>query len=426
MTASPTGAFAYRNGVLHAESVPLSRIAEAVGTPFYCYSTAALEAHYSAYAGAFAGQDAGVCYAVKANSNLAVIRCLARLGAGADVVSGGEMRRALAAGIPAGRIVFSGVGKTREEMRAALEAGIHQINVESIPELEALSEVAASLGVEAPIAFRVNPDVDAKTHAKIATGKKENKFGIDHDHARAVYARAAGLPGIKPVAIAVHIGSQLTDLAPFRAAYERVAALLHELRADGHDIRRLDLGGGLGITYKNERPPELADYAAMVRSITGNLGCRITLEPGRSLVGNAGVLVSRVLYVKEGLHRRFVIVDAAMNDLVRPALYDAYHGIVPVAEPDPAARTEPFDVVGPVCESGDTFALQRLLPPLAAGDAVAFLSAGAYGAVMASTYNSRPLVPEVLVNGADFAVVRPRPSVEEMLAAERVPDWLAG
>ncbi|WP_448206371.1 diaminopimelate decarboxylase [Azospirillum sp. sgz302134] len=417
-------AFAYRNGVLHAESVPLTRIAESVGTPFYCYSTAALEAHYSAYAGAFAGQDAGVCYAVKANSNLAVIHTFARLGAGADVVSGGEMQRALAGGIPAGRIVFSGVGKTRAEMRAALEAGIHQINVESIPEAEALSEVAASLGVVAPIAFRVNPDVDAKTHAKISTGKKENKFGIDYDHAREVYAQAARLPGIKPVSIAVHIGSQLTDLAPFRAAYERVAALLHVLREDGHDIQRLDLGGGLGITYKNETPPDLADYAAMVRSITGNLGCRITLEPGRSLVGNAGILVSSVIYVKEGLHRRFVIVDAAMNDLIRPALYEAYHGIVPVTEPDTAALKEPFDVVGPVCESGDTFALQRMLPPMAADDLVAFLSAGAYGAVMSSSYNTRPLIPEVLVNGADFAVIRPRPSVEEMLAAERVPDWL--
>ncbi|MBP2313041.1 diaminopimelate decarboxylase [Azospirillum soli] len=419
-------AFAYRNGVLHAESVPLSKIAESVGTPFYCYSTAALEAHYGAYAGAFADQDAGVCYAVKANSNLAVIRTFARMGAGADVVSGGEMQRALAGGIPAERIVFSGVGKTRAEMRAALEAGIHQINVESIPEVEALSEVATSLGVVAPIAFRVNPDVDAKTHAKISTGKKENKFGIDYDHAREVYAQAAKLPGIKPVSIAVHIGSQLTDLAPFRAAYERVAALLHVLREDGHDIRRLDLGGGLGITYKNERPPELADYAAMVRSLTGNLGCRITLEPGRSLVGNAGILVSSVIFVKQGLHRRFVIVDAAMNDLIRPALYEAYHGIVPVTEPDPTAPTEPFDVVGPVCESGDTFALQRLLPPMGADDLIAFLSAGAYGAVMSSSYNTRPLIPEVLVNGDQFAVIRPRPTVEDMLKAERVPDWLKG
>ncbi|MFL7904564.1 diaminopimelate decarboxylase [Azospirillum argentinense] len=417
-------AFAYRNGVMHAESVPLSKIAAEVGTPFYCYSTAALEAHYSAYAGAFAGQDADVCYAVKANSNLAVIRAFARLGAGADVVSGGEMRRALAGGIPAGKIIFSGVGKTREEMRAALEAGIHQINVESIPEVEALSEVAVSLGVTAPIAFRVNPDVDAKTHAKIATGKKENKFGVDYDHAREVYAQAAKLPGIKPVAIAVHIGSQLTDLAPFRAAYERVAALLHVLREDGHDITRLDLGGGLGIVYKHEAPPDIADYAAMVKSITGNLGCRISLEPGRSLVGNAGILVSRVIYLKQGLHRRFVIIDAAMNDLIRPTLYEAYHGIVPVIEPAKGAATEPYDVVGPVCESGDTFALQRALPAMARDELVAILSAGAYGAVMSSTYNTRPLIPEVLVNGDRFSVIRPRVSVEELLALDRVPDWL--
>lgn len=422
--SAPMGAFAYRYGVLHAESVSVNEVARAVGTPFYLYSTAALEAHYSAYAGAFAGQDAGVCYALKANSNLAVIRTFAKLGAGGDVVSVGEMKRALAGGIPPERIVFSGVGKTREELRAALEAGIHQINVESIPELEALSAVASSLGVVAPIAIRVNPDVDAKTHAKIATGKKENKFGIDYDQARDIYKIAASLPGIKPVSIAVHIGSQLTDLAPFRAAYERVAALLHQLRADGHDIQRLDLGGGLGITYKNEAPPDLADYAAMVRSITGNLGCRVTLEPGRSLVGNAGILVSRVIYVKQGLHRRFAIVDAAMNDLIRPSLYEAYHGIIPVAEPESGSALEPYDVVGPVCESGDTFAVQRPLPPLADDDLVAFLSAGAYGAAMSSTYNTRPLIPEVLVNGDRFAVIRPRPTVEEMLAAERVPDWL--
>ncbi len=423
-SSAPMGPFAYRYGVLHAESVSVHDIARDVGTPFYLYSTAALEAHYSAYAGAFAGQDAGVCYALKANSNLAVIRTFARLGAGADVVSVGEMKRALAGGIPPERIVFSGVGKTREELREALEAKIHQINVESIPELEALSAVASSLGVVAPIAIRVNPDVDAKTHAKIATGKKENKFGIDYDQARDIYKLAAALPGIKPVSIAVHIGSQLTDLAPFRAAYERVAALLHQLRADGHDIQRLDLGGGLGITYKNEAPPDLADYAAMVRSITGNLGCRVTLEPGRSLVGNAGILVSRVIYVKQGLHRRFAIVDAAMNDLIRPSLYEAYHGIIPVTEPESGAGLEPFDVVGPVCESGDTFAVQRPLPPLADDDLVAFLSAGAYGAAMSSTYNTRPLIPEVLVNGDRFAVIRPRPTVEEMLAAERVPDWL--
>ncbi|MGQ9368865.1 diaminopimelate decarboxylase [Azospirillum sp. A39] len=415
--------FAYRNGVLHAEGVALPVIAEAVGTPFYCYSSAALTANHRAYAGAFEGQDVSVCYAVKANSNLAVIGTFAALGAGADVVSEGEMRRALAAGVPASRIVFSGVGKTRGEMRAALEAGIHQLNVESVPELEALSEVATSMGVAAPIAIRVNPDVDAKTHAKIATGKKENKFGIDWDHARDVYARAAALPGIAPVGIAVHIGSQLTDLAPFRAAFERVVELLHVLRADGIDISRLDLGGGLGIRYRDETPPDLPAYAGMVRSITGNLGCRVTVEPGRSLVGNAGILVAKVIYVKQGLHRRFLIVDAAMNDLIRPTLYDAYHAILPVAEPGPHPEIAPIDVVGPVCESGDTFALQRPLPAMASDDLVAFASAGAYGAVMSSTYNTRPLAPEVLVRDDRFAVVRRRPSVEEMLAAEQVPDW---
>lgn len=416
--------FAYRDGILHAEDVALTAIAETVGTPFYCYSSAALRANWAAFAGAFAGQDVGVCYAVKANSNLAVIRTFAEQGAGADVVSEGEMRRALAAGVPPERIVFSGIGKTRAEMHAALSAGIFQLNVESIPELEALSEVATAMGVTANIAFRVNPDVDAKTHAKISTGKKENKFGIDYDHARAVYARAAALPGVKPVGVAVHIGSQLTDLAPFRAAFLRVADLLHALRDDGHDIRRLDLGGGLGIRYKDEALPSPADYAAMVTSITGNLGCHVTLEPGRTLVGNAGVLVARTIYVKQGLHRQFLIVDAAMNDLIRPALYDSYHTIRPVAEAAPGVTTVPMDVVGPVCESGDTFALQRPLPPMAAGDLVVFDSAGAYGAVMASGYNTRPLVPEVMVNGADYAVIRPRPRIEDILAAERMPGWL--
>ena len=416
--------FTYKDGVLHAEGVSLQAVAAEVGTPFYCYSTAALVANYRAYAGAFEGQDAGVCYALKANSNLAVVRTLAQQGAGADVVSEGEMRRALAAGVPANRIVFSGVGKTRTEMRAALEAGIYQLNVESVPELEALSEVASSMGVQAPIAIRVNPDVDAKTHAKISTGKKENKFGIDWDHAREVYARAAALPGIAPLGIAVHIGSQLTDLAPFRAAFERVVELFHALRADGIDIQRLDFGGGLGIRYRDETPPDLHEYAGMVRSITGNLGCHVTLEPGRALVGNAGILVSKVVYLKQGLARRFLIVDAAMNDLIRPSLYDAYHAIKPVVEPKPDVEPVTVDVVGPVCESGDTFALQRPLPPLAADDLIAFCSAGAYGAVMASTYNTRPLAPEVLVNGDAFAVIRPRPKIEDLLGMDRVPEWL--
>lgn len=416
--------FTYRDGVLHAEDVALPALAAEVGTPFYCYSTAALEANYRAFATAFEGTDTGICYALKANSNLAVIRTLSRLGAGADVVSEGEMRRALAGGVPADRIVFSGVGKTRGEMRAALEAGIFQLNVESIPELEALSEVAASTGRTASIAIRVNPDVDARTHAKIATGKKENKFGIDIDHAREIYARAAALPGIAPVAVAVHIGSQLTSLEPFRAAFERVVELVHALRADGHDIKRLDLGGGLGILYRDEEVPAVGAYAGMVRSITGNLGCHVTLEPGRALVGNAGILVTRVIFRKTGLHREFLIVDAAMNDLIRPSLYDAWHTILPVVEPSSDAPGSPIDVVGPVCESGDTFAVQRVLPHLDQEDLVAFLSAGAYGAVMSSSYNTRPLIPEVLVSGADHAVVRRRPTVEEMLAAERVPAWL--
>ncbi|GEO42226.1 diaminopimelate decarboxylase [Skermanella aerolata] len=416
--------FTYQDGVLHAEGVALPDLAATVGTPFYCYSTAALEANYRAFADAFEGSDTGICYALKANSNLAVIRTLAKLGAGADVVSEGEMRRALAGGIPADRIVFSGVGKTREEMRSALESGIFQLNVESIPELEALSQVASSLDRTAAIAIRVNPDVDAKTHAKIATGKKENKFGIDIDHARQTYARAAALPGIKPVAVAVHIGSQLTSLEPFRAAFERVVELVHALREDGHDIQRLDLGGGLGILYRDEDVPSLDAYAGMVRSITGNLGCHVTLEPGRALVGNAGILVSKVIYRKTGVHREFLIVDAAMNDLIRPSLYDAWHTILPVAEEDQDAPRTRIDVVGPVCESGDTFAVQRVLPHLDQDDLVAFLSAGAYGAVMSSTYNTRPLVPEVLVSGSDHAVVRRRPTVEEMLAAEQVPAWL--
>ncbi|WP_207479892.1 diaminopimelate decarboxylase [Arenibaculum pallidiluteum] len=417
-------AFTYRGGVLHAEAVPLPRIAESVGTPFYCYSTAALDAAWHAFADAFAGSDVTICYAVKANSNLAVIRTLAQRGAGADVVSVGEMRRALAAGIPPERIVFSGVGKTAAEMAEAVEAGIYQINVESLPELRALSAVAAGLGRRAPVAVRVNPDVDARTHAKISTGRKENKFGIDIDLARAVYAEAAALPGIRPVSVAVHIGSQLMELEPFRMAFERVAELVRVLREDGHDIRRMDLGGGLGIRYRDEAPPSHGEYARIVREVAGALGCHVTLEPGRALVGNAGILVSSVIYRKEGVGRNFLILDAAMNDLMRPSLYDAWHTIVPVKEPGPGSAVQPIDVVGPVCESTDTFAVQRPLPPVAEGELVAFLSAGAYGAVMASTYNTRPLIPEVLVNGSDFAVVRRRPTIEEILAAEAIPAWL--
>ena len=420
--------FAYRDGEMFAEDVPVARIAQEVGTPFYCYSTATLERHFDVFSQALEGQDALVCFAVKSNSNQAVLSTLARRGAGADVVSMGELKRALAAGIPAERIVFSGVGKTREEMAAGLQAGIYQFNVESEPELYALSEVASGLGLTANIAFRVNPDVDAKTHAKISTGKAENKFGISWEQAREIYAKAAALPGIRVVGVDVHIGSQLTELEPFEEAFARVGKLIQMLREDGHTIERADLGGGLGIPYYEDSvaPPLPVAYGAMVNRITHNWGVRLILEPGRLIVGNAGILVSKVVYVKNGTKKTFVVVDAAMNDLIRPSLYDAYHAVLPVAEPAAGVEIAPIDVVGPVCESGDTFALQRLLPPLAAGDAVAFLSAGAYGAVMASTYNSRPLVPEVLVNGADFAVVRPRPSVEEMLAAERVPDWLAG
>jgi diaminopimelate decarboxylase len=339
-------------------------------------------------------------------------------------VSEGELRRALAAGVPAARIVFSGVGKSRDEMAAALRAGIDQLNVESVEELAVLSEVATSLGVVAAVALRVNPDIDAGTHHKIATGRKENKFGIDYDHARAAYGHAAALPGLRAVGVAVHIGSQLTSLAPFRAAFKKAAQLVEALRADGHAIDRLDLGGGLGIVYRDESPPAVADYAELIGEISHGLGCRILLEPGRALVGNAGVLVTRVLSVKHGLHRRFVIVDAAMNDLIRPALYEAWHGIEPVVAPAAGARPEPFDVVGPVCETGDTFALQRPLVPPRPGDLLAIRSAGAYGAVMASTYNTRPLVPEVLVEGARWAVIRPRVEIEALLALDRIPDWL--
>jgi diaminopimelate decarboxylase len=418
--------FLYHDGVLHAEDVPLPEIAEAVGTPFYCYSTATLERHYRLFDEALAGMEHLVCYAMKAASNQAILRTLARLGAGMDVVSGGEYARAIAAGVPGERIVFSGVGKTREEMRAALIGGIRQFNVESEPELRTLSEVAVSLGAVAPITIRVNPDVDARTHAKIATGKSENKFGIPIARARAVYAEAAALPGIEVVGIDVHIGSQLTDLAPFRAAYEKVAELTKALRADGHDIRRLDLGGGLGIPYtrSNEAPPLPTEYGALIREVLGHLGCEIEIEPGRLIVGNAGILVSRVIYLKEGEGRDFVILDAAMNDLIRPAMYDAHHDIVPVIEPAPGVEMRPHDVVGPVCETGDTFARARPLPPLAAGDLVAFRSAGAYGAVMSSEYNTRPLIPEVLVHGRDFAVIRARPTFDEMLNRDTIPGWL--
>jgi len=404
----------------------LSRIAEAVGTPFYCYSASVLEANYRRFAAAFAGRRAMICYAVKANSNQAVLRLFARLGAGADVVSEGELRRALAAGVPASRIVFAGVGKTRGEMAFALDRGIHQFNVESEPELAALDEVARSRGVRAPVAIRVNPDVDAETHAKIATGKSENKFGIDLAHALPAFRHAAALPGIELEGVAVHIGSQLTRLEPFRVAFGRVVELVRRLRQEGIPIARLDLGGGIGVRYRAEAPPDVADYAAMVAELTGGFDVELAFEPGRQLVAEAGVLVSRVVYVKDGLSRRFVVQDAAMNDLIRPSLYEAWHEIVPVREPAAGAAARPVDVVGPVCETGDTFATGRAMPPVGEGDLLAILSAGAYGAVMASTYNSRLLIPEVLVRGAEYFVIRRRSGYNELMALDQVPEWLLG
>ncbi|EDQ05521.1 Diaminopimelate decarboxylase [Sulfitobacter indolifex] len=418
--------FLYKDGVLHAEDVSLAEIAAAVGTPVYVYSTATLLRHFHLFDDALSGMDHLVCYAMKANSNQAVLRTLAQAGAGMDVVSGGEYRRAKAAGVAGDRIVFSGVGKTREEIELALTGGIRQFNVESEPEMILLDIVARELGKVAPITIRVNPDVDAKTHAKIATGKSENKFGIPIARAREVYAMAATLPGLEIIGIDVHIGSQLTDLAPFEQAYGKVAELTEVLRADGHNIRRLDLGGGLGIPYErsNSAPPLPTDYGAMVQRTLGHLDCEIEIEPGRLIAGNAGVLVSEVIYLKSGEGRDFLILDAAMNDLIRPAMYDAWHDIVPLNEPAPGAEPRPVDIVGPVCESGDTFAKQRMMPVLGSGDLVAFRSAGAYGAVMSSEYNSRPLIPEVLVNGDQFAVIRPRPSFDEMINRDTIPEWL--
>jgi diaminopimelate decarboxylase len=418
--------FLYKDGVLNAEDVSLTDIAATVGTPFYVYSTATLSRHFRVFDEALEGMDHLVCYAMKANSNIAVLKILAELGAGMDVVSGGEYTRAKAAGVPGNRIVFSGVGKTREEMNLALINGIRQFNVESEPELKILNEVAISLGSIAPITIRVNPDVDAKTHAKISTGKSEDKFGIPIAKAREVYAIAGSMQGIDVVGIDVHIGSQITDLEPFRLAYQKVAELTKVLRGDGHNIRRLDLGGGLGIPYEqtNQAPPLPVDYGKVVRDTVGHLGCEIEIEPGRLLAGNAGLLVSSVIYNKAGEGRNFMIVDAAMNDLIRPAMYDAHHDILPIIEPDIDADQQQFDVVGPVCESGDTFAKQRTLTLVADGEMIAFRSAGAYGAVMASEYNTRPMIPEVLVHGDQFAVIRKRPSFDEMIKRDILPEWL--
>jgi diaminopimelate decarboxylase len=418
--------FAYRGGVLHAEGVSLARIAEEVGTPFYCYATATLERHYKVLQEAFAGLDTLICYALKANSNQAVIATLAKLGAGMDVVSEGELRRARAAGVPASRIIFAGVGKTRAEMAYALGEGILGFNVESEPELDALSEIAAGMGATARIAIRVNPDVDAKTHAKISTGKAENKFGVPFDDARRLYAKAARLPGIEVAGIHMHIGSQITDLQPFRDAFTLMRELAQTLRADGHAIEHLDMGGGLGVPYRggNDVPPSPLEYARVVRETVGDLGLKLCLEPGRMIVANAGILVSRVIYAKRGRDKTFTIVDAAMNDLIRPTLYEAHHDIWPVEEVLASKQPVVQDVVGPVCETGDYLALDRRLPPFEAGDLLAFMTAGAYGATMSSTYNSRLLVPEVLVNGDAYAVVRPRPSYDELIAMDRLPDWL--
>ena len=418
--------FDYRNGIMHAEDVAIPGIAAAVGTPFYCYSSATLERHYRVFATAFKDQPARICYSVKANSNLAVIATLARLGAGADVVSEGELRRALAAGVAPDRIVFSGVGKTEGEMAFALEAGIDRFNVESEPELEMLAALAQARGLVARVALRVNPDIDAKTHEKIATGKAENKFGISWTRAPAVYARARALKSIDASGIDVHIGSQLTTLEPFAAAFERVAGMVEALRAEGHDIRHIDLGGGLGVPYRgdNDVPPHPDEYAAMVKRAVGHLGCDLTFEPGRLIAGNAGILVTRVIYEKRGDDRAFLILDAAMNDLIRPTLYDAFHDIRPVTEPADGAERIVYDVVGPVCETGDFFAKGRDLPRLKAGDLVAIMSAGAYGAVQASTYNTRPLIPEVMVHGGDFAEVRARPSYDAILKQDMIPAWL--
>ncbi|MEA2856043.1 MAG: diaminopimelate decarboxylase [Methylobacteriaceae bacterium] len=418
--------FAYRDGVLYAEDVALPALAQAVGTPFYCYSTATLTRHYRVFSEAFAGMDTLVCYSIKANSNQAVLATLARLGAGMDIVSEGELRRARAAGVPGERITFSGVGKLPGEIEAALDERISCFNVESEQELEAISDIAQARGATARIAIRINPDVDALTHAKIATGKAENKFGVPLARAREVYAQAARLPGIQVTGVDMHIGSQITDLDPFDKAFARLADFVQILRADGHSIEHVDLGGGLGIPYRPGEDPQSYHpdrYAEIVRRRTNALGCKLIFEPGRLIVGNAGILVTQVIYVKRGEAKAFVVVDAAMNDLIRPTLYDGHHEIQPVLQ-NPGARTITGDVVGPVCETGDYLALDRSIPEPKAGDCLAIMSAGAYGAVQSSTYNSRLLVPEVMVRGADYAVVRPRRTYDELIAQDALPPWL--
>jgi diaminopimelate decarboxylase len=418
--------FAYRSGVLHAEAVNLATLSDAVGTPFYCYSSATLTRHYRVFAEAFADVPSLVCYAVKANSNQAVIATLAKLGAGADVVSDGELKRARAAGVPAEKIMFSGIGKTARELARAVEENILCVNVESEPELELLSSIAAGKGRTVNVSVRVNPDIDARTHAKIATGKSENKFGIPINHAREVYACAAKLPGLRVSGVDMHIGSQIMELSPFDNAFALLSEFVRQLRSDGHKISHVDLGGGLGIPYRddNEPPPDPQAYAAVVKRATRGLDCMLIFEPGRLLVGNAGILVTRVLYPKRGEAKTFVIVDAAMNDLIRPTLYDAHHEIWPVKEPVPGAARSLVDVVGPVCESGDFLALDRSMVMPKSGDLLAVMSAGAYGAVQAGTYNTRALIPEVLVKDGEWALVRPRLEVDQLIEMDRMPGWL--
>jgi len=418
--------FTYRGGVLHAEAVDVNALADAVGTPFYCYSSATIERHYKVFADAFADVDALVCYAIKANSNQAVIATLARLGAGADVVSAGELLRATNAGVAADKIMFSGIGKTADELALAVQHGVLCINVESEPELELLASIAAAKGRTADISIRVNPDIDPRTHAKIATGKAENKFGIPISRAREVYARAAKLKGVRVIGVDMHIGSQIIELDPFGDAFALLADFVGVLRADGHRISHIDLGGGLGIPYRedNEPPPDPDAYAAIVKRATRNLNCKLIFEPGRLIVGNAGILVTRVIYLKRGEAKTFVIVDAGMNDLVRPTLYEAHHDIRPVRESAPGARRIMADVVGPVCESGDYLALDRALVEPEPGHLLAVMTAGAYGAVQAGTYNSRPLIAEVLVRNDEWALVRPRIAAEDLIALDRLPPWL--
>ena len=418
--------FAYRNGIMHAEGVDLSRLADTVGTPFYCYSSATLTRHFQVFSEAFAGLPTLVCYAMKANSNQAVLKTLAALGAGMDVVSEGELRRARAAGVPGSKITFSGVGKTAREIALALDENILCFNVESEPELHALAEIARGKNRRARIALRVNPDVDAKTHAKITTGTAETKFGVPWSRAHAAYALAGRLPGIEIVGVDVHIGSQITELSPFKAAFERVAGLIVELRSQGHRISRADLGGGLGVPYRldNEPPPDPAAYGDVIKNVTKGLDVQLIFEPGRLIVANAGILVSRVIYVKPGESKTFLVLDAGMNDLIRPAMYDAHHDILPVVEPKPEAPRRRYDVVGPVCETADLFARERDLPEAKASDLMAIMTAGAYGAVMASAYNARPPAPEVMVNGREWCVVRPRLTLEALFALDRVPGWL--